>query len=159
MSNIQDVLDYLSDRSPDKICDACLLEQLSINPFQQVNQISNKLHDRGLTTREQGKCSDCGRTLYVNSRQLSNQVSKTPLNKAHTEERQVEQSFKQIDIEKERNIIAQLCLKIWQDLNKPDARKFGLSQIICILRDEKKNSLSSSKYDADYMCYAESGCL
>lgn len=65
LSNTELVQDYIYKKGK-VICDDCLSEKLDIKPRQQINQICNRLKERGKIIREMKECSDCKSDKLVN---------------------------------------------------------------------------------------------
>lgn len=63
----EQVNNYLTERRPDELCDACVAEQLQLR-HQQANRVTMALGTTSDFTRGPGVCVDCDRELITTRR-------------------------------------------------------------------------------------------
>ena len=137
MGNTELVLELLEARSPQPLCDDCISAATGIEPRQQVNQITRRLCDRGVTRRDERDCADCGGTkkcsVLQGPRESLRQarvveaagVYSAPLRAAPPAMPQVNEM---------RDQIVRFCRRIAGD-SLPEAKDFGPTRLIAALRD------------------------
>jgi hypothetical protein len=63
----QQVNNYITQRSPDEICDSCIADHLKLR-HQQANRVTMALGTTSDFTRGLGVCVDCDRELITTRR-------------------------------------------------------------------------------------------
>ena len=64
MSLAQRINDFITERKPQRICDACISRALGVRD-QQANQVAIALATTSDFEREPGRCADCGKDQKV----------------------------------------------------------------------------------------------
>ena len=61
------VNEFVTNRRPDEICDACIATHLNLR-HQQANRVTMALGTTSDFTRQAGVCAECGRELITTRR-------------------------------------------------------------------------------------------
>ena len=121
MSNTDLIIELLEKIHPGKYCDDCLSNELNIFPRQQVNQICRSLEKQSKLIRQTGLCLSCDKNKIVNLIQLNHsfEIKKISIQADDYLERKIPHDSQtqiiehEVDIQKIRREIVQICLQIW----------------------------------------------
>jgi hypothetical protein len=137
VGNTELVLELLESRSPQPLCDDCISAATGIEPRQQVNQITRRLSDRGLTRRDQLTCVECRRSkkcsvlLETSPDVVPARVAEPPVASVAAPARAMPPTP---PINEMRDHIVRFCRGI-AARSLPEAKEYGPTRLITALRD------------------------
>lgn len=140
MSNTDLIIELLEKIHPGKYCDDCLSKELEVFPRQQVNQICRNLEIHNKLVRKIGLCLSCGKNKIVNLIQINqpSPTKKTNIQSMDYSESVIPSLSKievvedEIDIQKIRREVVQICLQIWGKKKKeplPNSISITINQL------------------------------